>query len=106
MQLIRDMKAMLGDDRAVTVELPEKPHRTWGDVSAETRIWTAKDSETYQGEETIVIPENVTQIEDYAFRIVQVLSKLCLNRKILRNVLWVSIFWMVQVQKSLFRRCL
>ena len=27
----------------------------------------AKDSETYQGEETIVIPENVTQIEDYAF---------------------------------------
>ena len=66
-QLIRDMKAMLGDDRAVTVELPGKPHRTWGDVSAETRIWTAKDSETYQGEETIVIPENVTQIEDYAF---------------------------------------
>ena len=66
-QLIRDMKAMLGDDRAVTVELPEKPHRTWGEVSAETRIWTAKDSETYQGEETIVIPENVTQIEDYAF---------------------------------------
>lgn len=66
-QLIRDMKAMLGDDRAVTVELPEKPHRTWGDVSAETRIWTAKDSETYQGEETIAIPENVTQIEDYAF---------------------------------------
>lgn len=66
-QLIRDMKAMLEDDRAVTVELPEKPHRTWGDVSAETRIWTAKDSETYQGEETIVIPENVTQIEDYAF---------------------------------------
>ena len=49
-QLIRDMKAMLGDDRAVTVELPEKPHRTWGDVSAETRIWTAKDSETYQGD--------------------------------------------------------
>lgn len=66
-QLIRDMKAMLGDDRAVTVELPEKPHRTWEEVSAETRIWTAKDSETYQGEETIVIPENVTQIEDYAF---------------------------------------
>lgn len=66
-QLIRDMKAMLGDDRAVTVELPEKPHRTWGEGSAETRIWTAKDSETYQGEETIVIPENVTQIEDYAF---------------------------------------
>ena len=61
------MKAMLGDDRAVTVELPEKPHRTWGEVPAETRIWTAKDSETYQGEETIVIPENVTQIEDYAF---------------------------------------
>ena len=56
-QLIRDMKAMLGDDRAVTVELPEKPHRTWGDVSAETRIWTAKDSETYQGEETIAIPD-------------------------------------------------
>ena len=105
-QLIRDMKAMLGDDRAVTVELPEKPHRTWGDVSAETRIWTAKDSETYQGEETIVIPENVTQIEDYAFSNCAGLKQIVLDRKILRNVLWVSIFWMVQVQKSLFRRCL
>ena len=66
-QLIRDIKAMLGDDRAVTVELPEKPHRTWEDVSTERRIWTAKDSQAYQGQETIVIPENVTQIEDYAF---------------------------------------
>lgn len=66
-QLIRDIKAMLGDDRAVTVELPEKPHRTWEDVSAETRTWTAEDSQEYKGEETIVIPENVTQIEDYAF---------------------------------------
>lgn len=80
-QLIRDMKAMLGDDRAVTVELPEKPHRTWGDVSAETRIWTAKDSETYQGEETIVIPENVTQIEDYAFSNCAGLKKIVLEQK-------------------------
>ena len=66
-QLIRDIKAMLGDDRTVNVELPEKPHRTWEDISTETRIWTARDSEAYQGEETIVIPENVTQIGDYAF---------------------------------------
>lgn len=80
-QLIRDMKAMLGDDRAVTVELPEKPHRTWGDVSAETRIWTAKDSETYQGEETIVIPENVTQIEDYAFSSCAGLKQIVLEQK-------------------------
>ena len=80
-QLIRDMKAMLGDDRAVTVELPEKPHRTWGEVSAETRIWTAKDSETYQGEETIVIPENVTQIEDYAFSICAGLKQIVLEQK-------------------------
>lgn len=80
-QLIRDMKAMLGDDRAVTVELPEKPHRTWGEVSAETRIWTAKDSETYQGEETIVIPENVTQIEDYAFSNCAGLKKIVLEQK-------------------------
>lgn len=80
-QLIRDMKAMLGDDRAVTVELPEKPHRTWGDVSAETRIWTAKDSETYQGEETIVIPENVTQIEDYAFSNCVGLKQIVLEQK-------------------------
>ena len=80
-QLIRDMKAMLGDDRAVTVELPEKPHRTWGDVSAETRIWTAKDSETYQGEETIVIPENVTQIEDYAFSNGAGLKQIVLEQK-------------------------
>lgn len=80
-QLIRDMKAMMGDDRAVTVELPEKPHRTWGDVSAETRIWTAKDSETYQGEETIVIPENVTQIEDYAFSNCAGLKQIVLEQK-------------------------
>ena len=80
-QLIRDMKAMLGDDRAVTVELPEKPHRTCGDVSAETRIWTAKDSETYQGEETIVIPENVTQIEDYAFSNCAGLKQIVLEQK-------------------------
>lgn len=80
-QLIRDMKAMLGDDRAVTVELPEKPHRTWGDVSAETRIWTVKDSETYQGEETIVIPENVTQIEDYAFSNCAGLKQIVLEQK-------------------------
>lgn len=80
-QLIRDMKAMLGDDRAVTVELPEKPHRTWGDVSAETRIWAAKDSETYQGEETIVIPENVTQIEDYAFSNCAGLKQIVLEQK-------------------------
>lgn len=80
-QLIRDMKAMLGEDRAVTVKLPEKPHRTWGDVSAETRIWTAKDSETYQGEETIVIPENVTQIEDYAFSNCAGLKQIVLEQK-------------------------
>ena len=80
-QLIRDMKAMLGDDRAVTVELPEKPHRTWGEVSAETRIWTAKDSKTYQGEETIVIPENVTQIEDYAFSNCAGLKQIVLEQK-------------------------
>ncbi len=80
-QLFRDMKAMLGDDRAVTVELPEKPHRTWGEVSAETRIWTAKDSETYQGEETIVIPENVTQIEDYAFSNCAGLKQIVLEQK-------------------------
>ena len=80
-QLIRDMKAMLGDDRAVTVELPEKPHRTWGEVSAETRIWTAKDSETYQGEEMIVIPENVTQIEDYAFSNCACLKQIVLEQK-------------------------
>ena len=80
-QLIRDMKAMLGDDRAVIVELPEKPHRTWGEVSAETRIWTAKDSETYQGEETIVIPENVTQIEEYAFSNCAGLKQIVLEQK-------------------------
>ncbi len=66
-QLIRDIKAMLGDDRAVSVELPEKPHRTWEYASTETRIWTAKDSRACQGEEMIVIPEDVTQIEDNAF---------------------------------------
>ena len=104
-QLIRDIKAMLGDDRTVNVELPEKPHRTWEDISTETRIWTARDSEAYQGEETIVIPENVTQIGDYAFRAAQVLRQSYLNRKILRNVSWVSTFWMAPVRRFLFHRC-
>ena len=66
-QLIRDIKAMLGDDRAVTAEILKKPSKTWEDASKESRIWTEEDSRAYQGEETIVIPEDVTQIEDYAF---------------------------------------
>lgn len=80
-QLIRDIKAMLGDDRAVTVELPEKPHRTWEEAAGDTRIWTAKDSEAYQGEETIVIPEDVTQIEDYAFSGCTGLKEIVLEQK-------------------------
>ena len=80
-QLIRDIKAMLGDDRAVTVKLPEKPHRTWKEASAETRIWTANDSQACQGEETIVIPEDVTQIEDYAFSDCTGLKAIILEQK-------------------------
>ena len=104
-QLIRDIKAMLGDDRTVNVELPEKPHRTWEDISTETRIWTARDSEAYQGEETIVIPEKCDADRDYAFRAAQVLRQSYLNRKILRNVSWVSTFWMAPVRRFLFHRC-
>ena len=66
-QLIRDIKAMLGDDRAVTVEIPKEPSKTWEDASKDGRIWTEEDSRAYQGEESIVIPEDVTQIEDGAF---------------------------------------
>lgn len=80
-QLIRDIKAMLGDDRAVTMELPEKPRRTWKDPAVEARIWTEKDSQTYQGEETIVIPESVTQIEDYAFSNCVGLKRIVLEQK-------------------------
>lgn len=66
-QLIRDMKAMLGDNREVAAELPKKPQRTWEDASEKSRIWTKEDSQTYYGEENIVIPEDVMQIEDNAF---------------------------------------
>ena len=66
-QLIRDIKAMLGDNREVAVELPKKPQRTWEDASEKSRIWTKEDSQTYYGEENIVIPEDVMQIEDNAF---------------------------------------
>ena len=66
-QLIRDIKAMLGDEREVTAELPKKPQRTWEDTSGKDRIWTKENSRAYQGEESIVIPEDVTQIEDGAF---------------------------------------
>lgn len=80
-QLIRDIKAMLGDNREVAIEIPKKPQRTWEDASEKSRIWTAKDSETYQGEETIVIPENVTQIEDYAFSNCAGLKQIVLEQK-------------------------
>ena len=80
-QLVRDIKAMLGDDRAVTVELPEKPHKTWENVSEEPRIWTTKDSQAYQGEKMIVIPEDVTQIEDYAFSNCAGLKAIVLEQK-------------------------
>lgn len=66
-QLIRDIKAMLGDNREVAVEIPKKPQRTWEDASEKSRIWTKEDSQTYYGEENIVIPEDVMQIEDNAF---------------------------------------
>lgn len=80
-QMIRDIKAMLGDDRPVTEKLPEKPRRTWENESDEIRIWTKKDSQAYQGEETIVIPENVTQIEDYAFSNCEGLKAIVLEQK-------------------------
>lgn len=80
-QLIRDIKAMLGDDRAVTVELPEKPHRTWENASEEGRIWTEADSLKYQEKEIIVIPEMVTQIEDRAFAKCDGLKMIILKQK-------------------------
>ena len=80
-QLIRDIKAMSGDDRTVTVKLPEKPHRTWENTSEESRIWTAEDSQAYEGEETVVIPESVTQIEDYAFADCTSLKRIVLEQK-------------------------
>lgn len=80
-QLIRDIKAMLGDDRAVTVELPEKPRRTWENASEEGRIWTEADSLKYQEEEIIVIPEMVTQIEDRAFAKCDGLKMIILKQK-------------------------
>ena len=80
-QLIRDIKAMLGDDRAVTAELQEKPRRTWENASEEGRIWTEADSLKYQEEETIVIPETVTQIEDLAFAECYGLKRIILEQK-------------------------
>lgn len=80
-QLIRDIKAMLGDDRAVTVELPEKPRRTWENASEEGRIWTEADSLKYQEKEIIVIPEMVTQIEDRAFAKCDGLKMIILKQK-------------------------
>lgn len=80
-QLIRDIKAMLGDDRAVMVELPEKPRRTWENASEEGRIWTEADSLKYQEEEIIVIPEMVTQIEDRAFAKCDGLKMIILKQK-------------------------
>ena len=66
-QLIRDIKAMLGDDTAVTVTLPSMPQKTWDDPAREKHIWTARDTLSCKDASTIVVPENVTQIEDYAF---------------------------------------
>lgn len=66
-QLIRDIKAMRGDDTAVTATLPSMPQKTWDDPAREKQIWTARDTLSCKDASTIVIPENVTQIEDGAF---------------------------------------
>lgn len=66
-QLIRDIKAMLGDTRKVTITLPKKPQQTWQEQAVEEKVWTKDDSAAFKEAETIEIPETVTQIEDGAF---------------------------------------
>lgn len=66
-QLIRDIKAMLGDDTAVSAVLPPMPETSFEEAEKENKLWTAKDTLPCVDAEIIVIPETVTQIEDYAF---------------------------------------
>lgn len=80
-QLIRDIKAMLGDDTAVTIKLPEMPQRNWGESDRNKRIWTADDTMACKGKDTIVIPKEVTQIEDYAFAETPELKNIVMNQK-------------------------
>ncbi len=104
-QLIRDIKAMLGDDREVVLGASRRNLTEHGEMYLQKPEYRLQeDSQTYYGEEKIVIPENVMRIEDYAFSSCAGLKQIVLCRKILPDVLRVSIFWMVQARKSSFRR--
>lgn len=79
--LIRDIKAMLGDDSSVEIALPEKPGRVWGNAKEVEKIWKAGESAGDSEVEKIVVPEEITLIEDYAFVGCTNLKKIIIKQK-------------------------
>lgn len=66
-QLIRDVKAMLGDSSAVEVLLPEKPEKTWDDAESGENVWKAESCAGNKDIIEVMIPKNITLIEDGSF---------------------------------------
>ncbi len=67
-QLIRDLKAYLGDASLTDISVPDKPRYNLSDY--DNNIQSTMTADTYSGNneiDTVIIPEYITVIEDYAF---------------------------------------
>ncbi len=67
-QLIRDLKAYLGDTSLTDISVPDKPRFDLPD--SDNNIQSTLTADTYSGNseiDTVIIPEYITVIEDYAF---------------------------------------
>ena len=80
-QAVKDIKAMLGDPSSVKTDLPEKPENRSRDPEMKKQIWTKEKSSVYQDQEEIVIPKEITRIQDYSFESCKELKRIIIKQK-------------------------
>ena len=80
-QTVKDIKAMLGDASFVKTDLPEKPGNRNLDSEVKKQIWTKEKSSVYQDQEEIVIPKEITRIQDYSFENCKELKRIIIQQK-------------------------
>ena len=80
-QAVRDIKAMLGDSSSVKTDIPEKPENRSRDPEMKKQIWTKENSYEYQDQEEIVIPKEITRIQDYSFENCKKLKRIIMQQK-------------------------
>lgn len=80
-QAVRDIKAMLGDSSSVKTDIPEKPENRSRDPEMKKQIWTKENSYEYQDQEEIVIPKEITRIQDYSFENCKKLKRIIIQQK-------------------------